>query len=209
MSDAEIRRLFRHWLTNQTPENAQRYVTALARANGDLAGPDTVDFLLGSARGQRVRRVVAMALKQFFGLTTREALSQKLAHLTEAHYNNLAVLGSLKAFSMGDLREFYKEAGVEFKEGTQQQVNDDIATKPKNAAGWRTAHAQLDWDYQALREEVDKLHEENRVQGQTIVQLRNQMAKDGGQSATVEILRRENERLTRLLQGRALGENSI
>ncbi len=202
MSDAQTQRLFRAWLTNQTPENAQRYVAALARAGGDLAGPDTVDFLLESARGRRVRKVVAAALRHFFGLTTRETLREKLEHLTEAHYNNLGVLSSVPAPSMGDLREFYKEVGIQFKEGTQNQASADLAVRPKNASGWKTAFVQLDWDHQALRAEVDQLHEESRVLGQTLVQLRNQLAKESGQGPTVDILRRENDRLTKIVQGR-------
>jgi len=210
VSDAEVKRLFRNWLANQTPENAQRYVTALARAGGDLPGPDTVDFLLESARGRRVRKIVAGALRHFFGKTTREALRGQLEHLTEAHFNEagLRAISSLKdvpPLGMGDLREFYREIGLQLKEGTQQQVSDDLAVKPRNASGWKTAFCQLDWDYQALRAEIDQLHEENRVQGQTIVQLRNQLSKEGGQGATVDILRRENERLTKIIQGRSSG----
>lgn len=188
--DRRERAAWRAWKSIPTPENAQRW----AYLRDQIVGGRRDETPLRNLDiPEDVKPVLIRALREFLQLDLNEALVCDLSLITECHY----WLARVNPPQLRAVREWYEERGLVLQEGTEEQARSDKALASSEGRQHQKAQ-RLELRVKDLKRELAaakrKAQETERDRAK-IHELR-------GVEDSYRLLKRENERLTRLLQER-------
>lgn len=213
--DRRKKEAWRAWTAEPIPENAQRYCAEHARTER-RSGKDQLLSGLGKGLQLRVSDTLKAAVELYLDQEWEETYVEDLDGLTECHF---WLLENVSPSVLRRLSEFYEKHGMTLREGDEPRVRElhgRAKSREQGGSRWKaraqTAESSLKFSKSReedlkgkiddLKKEIKALERDEGVQrrDQEIADLHHELSKSSAEVASMAILRRENERLTKLLQ---------
>ncbi len=216
MSDQRTQKAWRDWVNESTPERAQVYCTEVARSGLVPCGATKLpDVSLDSTYREGLQDLVSTACRRFLATDFEDTMVEELYWLTENHY---WVIGQPSPSILRALGKLYEDHGMELKEGDEEEAQNDLDTMAPRRS--QESNSELREEVRTLRAKVNGLElqlknadraashrktAEARLRSQVdrLQKYEADAHKHAGMEAINATLKRENERLTKLLQDKA------
>jgi hypothetical protein len=200
VADERLKQRWRDYVAESTPDNAMAYCRELARSEQAPANAN----VLGSIgwESNQARDAIYKAAKHHLGAESQDACFEELHWLTECHY---WLLGNVSPSCMREIAKAYSAFGMELKQGDEGEARKDHerATPEGGSRAQRTKIRGLEQKVDSLKRKVENLEYNVSHYKRTSERLEAGRAaafKDAGFRDNYEKLRRENERLAKIIQ---------
>lgn len=224
MTDSRLKRAWRDWVVEESPEAAQRYCVELARSE-QAPTPATIlshgiDWT-AIPRHDAAQAAVYKAARVYLSMEPDEVCLEELAWVSEEHY---FLLGDVNPSVMRTIAKVYETHGLELKAGDEDEAQEDYdraqnKTSRSGAAKIRELErelSELERELGSLKVELDNVKrirdfyqgESKRAKANLELHKgdrKKQLDFDGLQ-ASYDILMKENVRLTKLLREATSGD---
>lgn len=213
--DRRKKEAWRAWVTDPVPENAQRYCSEHARTER-RSGKNQRLSDLEVGLELRVSDTLKAAVELYLDREWEDAYVEDLDALTECHY---WLLEGVSPRVLRQLSEFHEKHDMVLREGDERQVraeHDRAKARETEGSRWKTRANSAEIDLKLEKNKIKRLNldigrlkreikEHERDEGiekrdREIADLKIQLGKRQDEIASMGILRRENERLTQMLQ---------
>jgi hypothetical protein len=204
--DSRERETWRRWVTEQTPEAA----VAWAKAHGRAMQRDAPETFLKEASelvDPRLRAALEAAAKLYVDRPLEEVLLVDMDWLTECHFWLVDGVGPA---TLRQVASFYETRGMKLETGSEDQAAQDAAqararVKAASHVEWKVDCLQA--DKKRLKAKIAELEQTIRdlAAGKVANKLRAELSEAREDAVSIDILRKENERLVKLIQERGVG----
>lgn len=213
--DLRKKEAWRAWVTDPVPENAQRYCSEHARTER-RSGKNQRLSDLETGLELRISDTLKAAVELYLDQDWEDAYVEDLDALTECHY---WLLEGVSPRVLRQLSEFHEKHDMVLREGDERQFraeHDRAKQRESEGSRWLTRAKsaeislklrenkikRLNLEISGLNKEIVDLKRDEGIKqrDREIEDLKRQIGKSRDEVASMGILRKENERLTRLLQ---------
>jgi hypothetical protein len=197
---------------------------AWATAHGRALQPGDIEVflepLLEREVSERLCFVLAAAAERYVDLPTSKVLLSDLAHLTQCHY---WLLSGVSPPVLGEVSAFYEKHALRLKIGEEESARseyDKAMARSNGESRWKVDYDRAVRENKHLETKCKRLeHEKKILEGKLkatkaklegdeeikaknveIKKLERELHETAKKTYSMDILRKENERLVRLLQ---------
>jgi hypothetical protein len=231
MADDRLTMSWRNWVADPTDDNAQAYCTEVGRSGQAPAKTNKLSEVpwasLGIARHERVQEIFEATVEKYMTTDLEDTFVEDLHWLSACHF---WLAGSVTPTVARGIAKVFEHYGMELRDGDEEKAEEDVdrarSLTHRGSASARKLRKQVDdleGDLRTARSKARESHDleiqlknaegmrdhhkkrADRLYAdvQKLEKFRGTQHEYNGLKANYEKLKKENERLAKIIQGKA------